>query len=675
MASEPIWGVIVVHGVGHTGPGVTLEAILPTLRDTNRSGLTEIAQPETRLLPEPTPGLPPKRPVPPQTPQHTSTVPLGQRFPVHVRRFRIEKSGAGDPTQAAVAEVFWADLSTAGEGTLRLLLRLFTVIFDLRFIPYVAAACPHLYVARWLRFALFWVSWLLCGPIAGLTAFIVYVLAARYAVSKLPAWLRVPGELDDREVLALALIGVVLGLVLLAVRRWKNWREHWSFVIGWIIAAASTDVVLAFARTATGPPWPWETWLGTLIAERLSLQPAALGTQPVSTHLAVLLGLLYAVFLVVGVLTALAFVSWMLAHLEARTKKLTQSAPALNAALATALLQIGLWVIVVPALGAVMLRQWSPGMLSGNDSVFGTVMTSFAQNLGLAGLIILTAATIWFWRAGWVHGHPPPYTVATGRGIPRLLVHDAIVSIIFVVSFVGSLATVYALTTGMPRLGGVLSGSRGWAVGGALALIAIVSALFQKGLRNALHILMDVVSHFSRDGMPVPWPSTPPEETLDPNVFTIQQKLEARFRSVLDEVLQLGDVKRLTVVAHSQGTMIAIDVLWLEWAFNRLKGIDVDLVTMGCPFTHLYQYYFPHRYPPLFDGNTLDTTKWEGSRLDSTVQRWLNIYRIDDFVGTHVDGNESGTFPVNTCIRAGGHTGYWHQCEALVAMRSYLPGR
>ena len=117
--------------------------------------------------------------------------------------------------------------------------------------------------------------------------------------------------------------------------------------------------------------------------------------------------------------------------------------------------------------------------------------------------------------------------------------------------------------------------------------------------------------------------------------------------------------------------MIAIDVLWFEWAANLLKGIEVDLVTMGSPFTHLYQYYFPNRYPELFVGPNLNQA-W-GSHFTTTVKLWLNIYRVDDFVGTYIDGN--GTFPTNVCIAAGGHTGYWHETAALQAMSPYLPGR
>jgi len=124
-------------------------------------------------------------------------------------------------------------------------------------------------------------------------------------------------------------------------------------------------------------------------------------------------------------------------------------------------------------------------------------------------------------------------------------------------------------------------------------------------------------------------------------------------------------------VAHSQGTVIALDVLWLLWANNLLQDREVYLVTMGSPFTHLYQHYFPDRYPPLFADGRLNP-KW-GASLDKTVDAWVNLYRIDDFIGTCVEG--SGTFPVNQKpLGPRGHTGYWSDAEALHLMAPYLPG-
>jgi len=58
-----------------------------------------------------------------------------------------------------------------------------------------------------------------------------------------------------------------------------------------------------------------------------------------------------------------------------------------------------------------------------------------------------------------------------------------------------------------------------------------------------------------------------------------------------------------------------------------------------------------------------------------TVQRWLNVYRADDYIGTIVQGREG--FPVN--VRSptiGGHTGYWADKEVrkLLLNAQVLPG-
>jgi hypothetical protein len=545
-----------------------------------------------------------------------------------VRRFSVNNPRPGDPAQAVFAEVFWADLSTAGEGALRLLLRLFTAIFDLRFIPYVAAACDFL-TARILRLVLYLISWLLCGPIAGLTAFIAYMLAAEHVVPKVP-------------VAGLALMGAVLGGLLILLHRWLKLRGQWLFVIGWIIVAGASDVFYGLVMRQSFP-------------ENLETGLLVLG----------------ALFLAVGALTITSFLVWCGARIEAAVRKLGGAGPALNAALAATLLQVGLWVVIVPAVGITMLKEWAPDTVSGKDPVFANTFQSFTQNMALTFVVAGCAALVWLGRKQWVRRQPQPYTAATTRRLPRLLVNDIIVVAIVAASLAGAVATIYASTSGEPRFGGWLSEYRGKAVGGTVILIAIISALFQKGLGNALHILMDIVSHFSREHLPVPSLITTEKANLQD--FTIQQKLEARFRSVLDEVLQLGHVTHLTIVAHSQGTMIAIDVLWFEWAANRLHGIEVDLVTMGSPFTHLYQYYFPNRYPPLFVAGGL-SPKW-GSHFTKTVRSWLNVYRVDDFVGTHIDGDSSGRFPENICIASGGHTGYWHEAAALKAMSQYLPGR
>ena len=77
---------------------------------------------------------------------------------------------------------------------------------------------------------------------------------------------------------------------------------------------------------------------------------------------------------------------------------------------------------------------------------------------------------------------------------------------------------------------------------------------------------------------------------------------------------------------------------------------------MGSPFDHVYQHYFTHDYPPL------DDPHWKGLR-DTVGSRWINIFRIDDWVGTDVEPD--ATWPENLPVNPAGHTGYWNDREVI----------
>jgi pimeloyl-ACP methyl ester carboxylesterase len=151
------------------------------------------------------------------------------------------------------------------------------------------------------------------------------------------------------------------------------------------------------------------------------------------------------------------------------------------------------------------------------------------------------------------------------------------------------------------------------------------------------------------------------------------QRILVHFRETLTD--QPGCRPELIVVAHSQGTQIAIEVLndpELDWLKNRFRS--VRLITMGSPFTNLYQHYFGHIYP------ALDSPYW--ASLRQRLDQWANIFRIDDPVGTEIDfsplhhcdgvcGKSDGhelTGPVkvsNHAVGCRGHVQYWTDREVL----------
>jgi hypothetical protein len=136
-------------------------------------------------------------------------------------------------------------------------------------------------------------------------------------------------------------------------------------------------------------------------------------------------------------------------------------------------------------------------------------------------------------------------------------------------------------------------------------------------------------------------------------VFERRRGIEARFRAVLERVAAAERPTHLTIVGHSQGTVIAVDVLASRP--RALDEVEVSLVTMGSPLTHLYERYFPHHYGV--------------DRPNPLVDRWINIYRIDDYIGTEVRPGSS--MPENQpvdLVGPDGHAHYWRQ----LAVAKYL---
>ncbi|MCB1874663.1 MAG: hypothetical protein KDH88_01670 [Chromatiales bacterium] len=195
--------------------------------------------------------------------------------------------------------------------------------------------------------------------------------------------------------------------------------------------------------------------------------------------------------------------------------------------------------------------------------------------------------------------------------------------------------------------------------------LAFTMSFFITGVRLALDIANDVVNYLSFNLASF----RKRQRSADDADLEIRRPIRGKFNAVLRHIAKThGQLERLIIISHSQGTVLVLDE-FRESDLNAqrqwLDGIDVRLVTMGSPIAHLYQYYFPDAYPP-----------WDNDAWDcfyARVDRWLNIFRRDDFVGTSMMTDPDSPAPLTDFDEKrvgwkGGHTNYWRDKTVIAEL-------
>lgn len=174
---------------------------------------------------------------------------------------------------------------------------------------------------------------------------------------------------------------------------------------------------------------------------------------------------------------------------------------------------------------------------------------------------------------------------------------------------------------------------------GVSAVAMAIFASFWAVLSVGLGVAKDIAGYFSEE----------PDRQQDGNMQPVlRQRINNRLCTVASNLVEAEDPDEIVIISHSQGTVVAVEVLrdGLLDAFLTMKDMKkLSLVTMGSPVGHIYSHYFPTRFG-LID------------HMKGKISGWTNIYRIDDFVGTEI-GDKDGDWPVNRPVEPKGHTGYW----------------
>ena len=187
-------------------------------------------------------------------------------------------------------------------------------------------------------------------------------------------------------------------------------------------------------------------------------------------------------------------------------------------------------------------------------------------------------------------------------------------------------------------------------VNNAVLLLGVVLLLVQLA-HSGFAPVLDVVNFFKSDhghrranplsALASIWAYSPVSRQNLRNA--LGERLEAQMS---DMTSRFGRFDRVVFVAHSLGSIIALDyIAALRKNPNSSGHVDIELVTMGSPLEHIFRHYMPHSYPNA------------AAFAERHELKWTNIYRADDYIGTHITvapNERIEEFPLDP----GGHQDY-----------------
>ena len=527
-----------------------------------------------------------------------------------------------------MCEAFWGDLSRVQRGWLGVLHGMFQIIFGLRYVAYVAADQPGK-AAHWLRTLGLMSSRVLHGPVLAVTFFLGMLIVAvcgTHAVWPESHRMRVWTTIVILGCSGVALLASQIGTML---TRSRVVERFWFWV----------NVTTAFVSGVM--------LVRMLFLDAYSSTGAAGGIHPgllwYCRILLILLGMLW--FIEILVMLAMG-VCWAFAVRHKKTYK-----PALHVAVLLPALAIGIWAQAIP-MSWIAAKESLAALTHLKDfsSVFDDAIPFLGVQFAMMAVLMVTTSVVLIQYARWRQGDPLS-KFKNGSPPPRLIVNGSLQVMLGLCTLFGiAIVTTLWLTNTdssldskkVSWLASITASANGYAIAAVVPIGGLLIFVLPH-LRPAFDILLDVVNHFY-------FRPTHVEDVLDDCdefdiaettfqngtlFFSRRESLHGRLRKILTHYRdQYDHLPELVIVAHSQGTMVAIetlndkDLMWLNNAFRK-----ISLITMGSPFHHVYQHFFGHCYP------NLDQPFWASFRR--RVNHWVNIFRVDDYVGQNIQFPDS----------------------------------
>lgn len=632
---------------------------------------------------------------------------------------RLEgKSGASD---VHVHEVYWADLSRAGDTWYRLLAEFYQLILHLPSLGRngLKAAAKSGGIVWKSAYALHRLAvWLLTVP--ALLINLAMLSVALVALS---------GEIPEgaRRTVALGVATVILaGIPIAAMRAMKARKllwHTWIPILGLaavaarqliagrnlfeVIAleAALVGALICLAISVAYTAMKKHAWLYGAIASGVMLVIAygfiqGKVTNKATAYMAALrtvetiypaIVVTWALIFTVAVVAAIAGIAAVLttkggermaAYRATWTARFSFGLPVALFAIFT----LSIWYLVVQGIGTMAERKGDVA------ESFAATMTAllFDSTIGLEyfiGAFVVFLAAALYAAAPSIAveiRHPLRSTDDESQDLGRWLTRGircvAVAAEAFTLALVVLLVLAVCRLTGMTDVVEALSLSKGkvmpllGATAGGLALL-LTGKRFIKTFRAAVDVLLDIDNYLRES----------------PKDATPRARIAERFVSLLRHLCAWRDADgqpydRIVIVAHSQGTVISADCLRY---LNRVPDaglraihenrLSLRLFTMGSPLRQLYAKAFPYLYSWIKD-EPMTQTLVSPDPTTLTLRQWANVYRSGDYVGRNlwVIGEDrlwiradpvpvSNDPVVDFCAGVGAHTHYWNQNGAEVA--------
>jgi len=703
--SPPKKLILVVHGIGEQAPGETLDYLVGASAGNEPAHLES----EVRWLrEEERPGGPAMASKSKDSAAAAEIAAGGgedpdgddedreaKLFPVHIRR--IEPVAPDDAEQAqdvgdrkVFAEVYWADLSRGREGLLGTGYEFVKGVLGLGHL--VRENADQLY-PRW--HPLNWMArlfvWTFHGPIIGLTALLSAAAAAAYVTHSMAGSdfgqdstaacrdaVTACGAISDWAT------GIVMLLIATAAALFGAWGRRrrptvepsylFRIFANWLLILG---IALAIIVLLTGFPEPWR-W--TALRDWITDFPNWAGQTPANVA-----GLRGFSWFGMGLLTVLQLL-WFFTLIGLSILFIGQfllSRPGLARLAPDILKPRSAARVLYPIVIGMMVILWGVATFAftgaakdflAPPAVAAIVFEQGVRIMFVTGLVVLvvagTAMLVWVirWRKtkSLRRDQKPHYRKTDAVRIPRLLVNSCLGYVLIgtVLAFTAAAlcarlgiwfdfcCPLTSRTPGPEGGGHWLWEKRMDIMLGLFTGIGLLYVVAWKPVSTGLAIGKDVLTYFRRE---------PGKKESDDWSYPLRERIERRFDTVLDTMVASEKPTEIEVIAHSLGSVVAIEALRgapekAMLTSARLGKAKRKLATMGSPYLHLLERYFSKDFE-------------HPSETEMPLAEWLNIFRIDDFVGTGI-GKLSGKRPENEFVSPGGHTGYWTDNQVLKILKA-----